>query len=91
MASMSKINQIPNIRNFINNGLRIKLTPGNAEDIKTAAWAFQSAITSISDEHIQFLIANPNARLRIQKLKPKPSNVLHHNANPQTHTGQRNS
>ena len=72
MASMSKSTQIQNIRNLLDNSLRIRLTPGNADDVKAAAWAFQYAITSITDDSIQFLMDNKNARLRIQKLKPKP-------------------
>ena len=82
---------IQSIRNFIDNGLRIKMTPGNPEDIRAAAFAFQNALYQMKDETIQFLIDNPIANLRIQKLKPKPSNVLHQNANTKTHTRQRNS
>ena len=69
---MSKSTQIQNIRNLLDNSLRIRLTPGNTDDVKAAAWAFQYAITSITDDSIQFLMDNKNARLRIQKLKPKP-------------------
>lgn len=71
---MSNTNQIQNIRNFINNGLRIKLTPGNPEDVKNTAFAIQNAISQIPEDAILFLMKHPNAKLRIQKIQPKASN-----------------
>lgn len=85
---MKGTNEIKNIRNFIDNGLRIKLTPGNPDNVRAAAFAFHNAVSQIPDEAILFLMKNPNARLRTHKIKP--SNVLH-NANKQTKRRRRDT
>ena len=71
---MTEPNQIQNILNFVNNGLMLKLTPGNPQDVKLAARAVQDALSQIPDHILSDFIKEPNIRLRIQKLKPKPSN-----------------
>lgn len=71
MASMKHELSIREVRNFIDNGLRIKLTPGNPQHIQDAARAFQKLVFQAPDEAIQFLIDNRLAKLRIQKLKPQ--------------------
>ena len=71
---MKHKNSIQNIRSFIYNGLRIRLTPGNPDDLRNTALAFQNIISQIPDKIIEAALKDGNLRLRIQKLKPKPSN-----------------
>ena len=72
MASMRHAKTINSIRTFILNGLHIKLTPGNKPETRNVANIFHALNSQVSDKTIQHLLKNPNARLRIQVLKPKP-------------------
>jgi len=68
--TMTQNKAIGNVREFVSNGLRMKTTTrSNDRHTRAAAFALQNAISQITDEHIEFLITNPNARLRISKLK----------------------
>ena len=72
MALMKHTEIIHDTRKFIMAGLHIKMHKSLPEGERAAAFAFNKAVSLISNDSIQFLMDNKNARLRIQKLKPKP-------------------
>jgi len=78
MPTMTDPKMTEQTRNFIANGLKIRLTPGNLDPVKTHAFAFQNAISQIPDRIISELIKQPNAKIRVQLLKPKTDE--HYNA-----------
>ena len=63
---------IKNTRESIAKLLNMLGNAANGKPSKRVSFTFQNAISQIPDSTIQFLLKNPNARLRIQKLKPKP-------------------
>ena len=69
---MNNENSIQDIRDLLNNGLRLRLTPATEPDLRNTAFAFQNAISQIPDEIILDLMENPNRRLSIHRLALKP-------------------
>ena len=63
---------IKNTRESIAKLLNMLGNAANGKPSKRVSFTFQNAISQIPDSTIQFLLKNPNARLRIQVLKPKP-------------------
>lgn len=57
-------------------------------EVRTISFAFQNAISQIPDTAIQFLIDNPSAKLRIQKIKPQTDDNTNasHKAKRRGHT-----
>ena len=75
---------LQNTRNFIDDGLRIRLTAGTETDIKNMTEAFQKIINQIPDKIIYSLLEDPNLTIEFHRIKPKPSNVLSNAKRKQT-------
>ena len=71
MARMTDSNIIDDTRNFIANGLKIRLTPGNPQPVRNIALSFQNAISQIPDDIISHLIDQPNDKLIVYTRKPQ--------------------
>lgn len=68
---------IKNTRESIAKLLSMLGNAANGKPSKRVSFTFQNAISQIPDATFKHLLKNPNARLRIQILKPKPDDQSH--------------